>query len=82
MSETCYVLALFDYFAYKFVFCFVSIYFALGVPGNSSEEDYDLIESYAWELNKRKFLLNRILENYEMPKLSITLKLPAISNAK
>ena len=32
-------LVLFDYFTSKFVFCFVSIYFALEVPGNSSVVD-------------------------------------------
>ena len=35
MSETCHVLVLFDYFTCKFVVCFVSIYFALEVSGNS-----------------------------------------------
>ena len=39
LSETCHVLILFDYFTCKFVFCFVSIYFALEVPGNSSVVD-------------------------------------------
>ena len=33
-----------------------------------SEEDYDLAESYAWPLKNRKFLLERIFDNYEMPK--------------
>ena len=32
-----------------------------------SEEDYDLAESYALALKKRKFLFERILDNYEMP---------------
>ena len=47
-----------------------------------SEEDYDLAESYAWALKKRKFLIERILDNYEMPKLSTTEELPGTSNAK
>ena len=47
-----------------------------------SEEDYDLAESYAWALKKRKFLLERILDNYEMPKYSATEELPGTSNAK
>ena len=47
-----------------------------------SEDDYDLAESYAWALKKRKFLLERILDNYEMPKLSTTEELPGTSNAK
>ena len=46
------------------------------------EEDYDLAECYAWALKKRKFLLERILYNYEMPKLSTTEELPWTSNAK
>ena len=46
-----------------------------------SEEHYDLAESYAWALKKRKFLMERILDNYEMPKLS-TEELPGSSNAK
>ena len=46
-----------------------------------SDEDYDLAESYAWT-PKKKFLLERILDNYEMPKLSTTEELPWISNAK
>ena len=33
-------LVLFDYFTCKLVFCFVSIYFALEVPGNSSVVEY------------------------------------------
>ena len=33
-----------------------------------SEEDYDLAESYTWALKKWKFLLERILDNYEMRK--------------
>ena len=33
------ILVLFDYFTCKFVFCFVSIYFAFEVPGNSSVVD-------------------------------------------
>ena len=37
-----------------------------------SKEDNDLAESYAWVIKKRKFLLERILDNYEMPKLSTT----------
>ena len=44
-----------------------------------SEEDYDLAESYAWALKKRKFLLERKLDNYEMP---TTEELPGTSNAK
>ena len=47
-----------------------------------SEDDYDLAESYAWALKKRKFLLERILDNYEMPKYSTTEELPRTSNAK
>ena len=47
-----------------------------------SEDDYDLAESYALALKKRKFLLERILDNYEMPKLSTTEELPGTSNAK
>ena len=47
-----------------------------------SEDDYDLAESYAWALIKRKFLLERILDNYEMPKYSTTEELPETSNAK
>ena len=47
-----------------------------------SEEDYDLAESYAWALKKRKFLLERILANYEMPELSTTEELAGSSNAK
>ena len=46
-----------------------------------SEEDYDLAESYAWALKKRKFLLERMLDNYEMPKLSTTEELPETSSA-
>ena len=46
------------------------------------EEDNDLAESYAWALKKRKFLLKRILDYYEMPKLSTTEELPGTSNAK
>ena len=46
-----------------------------------SEEDYDLAKSYAWALKKRKFLLKRILDNYETPKYSTTEELPGISNA-
>ena len=38
-------------------------------------EDYDLAESYAWALKKRKFLLERILDNYEMPKYSTTTRI-------
>ena len=46
MNETCHVflllffLVLIDYFTCKFVFCFVSIYFALEVPSNSSVVEY------------------------------------------
>ena len=40
-----------------------------------SEEDYDLAESYAWALKKRKFFLEKMLDNYEMPKLIITIPL-------
>ena len=47
-----------------------------------SEEDYDLAESYAWAFKKRKFLLERLLDNYEMPKLSTTEELLGTSNAK
>ena len=48
-----------------------------------SEEDYDLAESYAWALKNRKFLLERILDNYETPKYSTTTEeLPGTSNAK
>ena len=47
-----------------------------------SEENYDLAESHAWAPKKRKFLLERILDNYEMPKYSATEELPGISNAK
>ena len=47
-----------------------------------SEEDYDLAERYAWALKKRKFLLERIPDNYEMPKYSTTEELPGTSNAK
>ena len=40
MNETCHVFIVsFDYFTYKFVFCFVSIYFVLEFPGNSSVVD-------------------------------------------
>ena len=39
MGEACHVLVLFDYFTCKVVFCFVSIYFALEIPGNSSVVD-------------------------------------------
>ena len=35
-----FLLVLFDYFTCKLVFCFVSIYFALEVPGNSSVVEY------------------------------------------
>ena len=41
-----------------------------------------LSRSYAWALTKRKFLLERILDNYEMPKLSTTEELQGTSNAK
>ena len=44
-----------------------------------SEEDYDLAESYAWALKKRKFLLERLLDNYEM---STTEEFLGASNAK
>ena len=37
-----------------------------------SEEDYDLAESYAWALKKRKFLFERIPDFYEPPKLPTT----------
>ena len=47
-----------------------------------SEEDYDLAESYAWALEKREFLLEGILDNYEMPKYSTKEELPGTSNAK
>ena len=47
-----------------------------------SEEDYDLAESYAWALKKWKFLMERILDIYEMPKLSTTEELPRTPNAK
>ena len=47
-----------------------------------SEEDYDLPENYAWALKKRKFLLERIFDNYEMPKSSTTEELPGTSRAK
>ena len=47
-----------------------------------SEEDYDLAESYVSALKKRKFLLERILDNYEMPNLSTTEELPGTTNAK
>ena len=47
-----------------------------------SEEYYDLAESYAWTLKKRKFLLASILANYEMPKLSTTEELPGTSDTK
>ena len=47
-----------------------------------SKEDYDLAENYAWAVKKRKFLLERILDNYETPKYSTTEELPGISNAK
>ena len=47
-----------------------------------SEDDHDLAESYAWTLKKRKFLLERIPDNYEMPKYSTSEELSGISNAK
>ena len=47
-----------------------------------SEEDYNLAASYAWALKKRKFLLERIIDNYETPKYSTTEELPGTSNAK
>ena len=47
-----------------------------------SEEDYNLAESYAWALKKRKFRLERILDNYETPKYSKTEELLGTSNAK
>ena len=47
-----------------------------------SEEDYDLAESYAWALKKRNLLLERILDNYKMPKLSTTEELLGTSSAK
>ena len=46
-----------------------------------AEEDYDLAESYAWALKKKKFLLERILDNYEISKLSTTEELQGTSNA-
>ena len=47
-----------------------------------SEEEYDLAESYAWALKKRKFLFERMLHNYELPKLLTTKEVPGTSNAK
>ena len=47
-----------------------------------SEEDHDLTESYALALKKRKFLSERILDNYEKPKYSTTEELLGTSNAK
>ena len=42
----------------------------------------NVAESYTWALKKRKFLLERILDNYEMSKLSTTEEIPGTSNAK
>ena len=50
--------------------------------GLRSEEDYNLAESYASAFKKRKFLLERIIDTYEMPKLSTTRELPGASSAK
>ena len=38
-------LVLMDYFTCKFVFCFVTIYFALEVPGNSPTSDHGVAGS-------------------------------------
>ena len=46
-------LILFEYFTCKFVFCFVSIYFASEVPGNSSVVDNFGISELSSILSKR-----------------------------
>ena len=54
MKHAMIYLVLFDYFTCKFLFCFVSLYFALEVPGNSSVVEYFGISSSI--LSKRNFL--------------------------
>ena len=48
-------LVLFDYFTCKLMYCFVSIYFALEVPGNSSVVEYVGISKLSSILSKRNF---------------------------